>query len=65
MVAFGDAALTFSSAASTLLTGFPNRFVRTDHPEHCAVALHQRAFALPGKLIQRGKRGCRFGKAPV
>ena len=35
-----------------LLTCFPNRFVRINQPQHCAVAFHQRALALPGKLIQ-------------
>ena len=48
-----------------LLTGFPNRFVRIDQAQDSAVALHQRALALPGKLVQRSKRGRCFGEPPV
>ena len=63
MVAFGDAALTFSSADEHLLTSFPNRFVGIDQPQDGAIALHQRALAFAGKLVQRRERSAPLRRA--
>jgi hypothetical protein len=48
-----------------LLTGFPNRLVRIDQPHDCAVALDQRALALPHKLVQPNKCSRGFGEPPL